>query len=56
MHYAKNMVGAITAQYDVSLVKRYFRLSKHRKPGRIKKATLGTMLAIELLVGVFAYA
>lgn len=51
MHYAKNMVGAAPANQDAPLWKRYFRLSNHKKPGRIKRA-FGTL---ELLVGVFAY-
>lgn len=51
MHSAKNMVGSITANYDVSLWKRYFRVSNHKKAGFIRK-TIGSL---ELLVGVFAY-
>lgn len=55
MHSAKNMVGELRANYSVGLIKRYFRLSKHQKPGRIKRAALGMMLALELRAGVFAY-
>lgn len=55
MHYAKNMVGAVLATYDVPVWKRYFRMSKHQKPGRIKRVALGVMLALELRAGVFAY-
>lgn len=54
MHYEKYMVGARPANYNSPLWKRYFRLSKHQQPGRIKKAVLGLMLALEMKAGVFA--
>lgn len=56
MHYAKNMVGAATANYDVSIWKRYFRLSKHKQPGRIMKAIVGFVTAAEIGLGVTVYA
>lgn len=56
MHRANNMVGEIvTASYNVSLVKRYFRMSKHVKPGFIKKAMLTLTTAFELRTGVVLY-
>lgn len=57
MHYAKNMVGELViANYDVSVWKRYFRFSKHRQPGRIMKAVVGFVTALEVKVGVLVYA
>lgn len=56
MHTSKNMVGEMKANYNVSLWKRYFRLSKHRKPGRITKSVMGAIIALEIMAGVFAYA
>lgn len=56
MHHAKNMVGELKASYSTSLWKRYFRVAKHNKPGRIKKAIIGAVMALELKVGVIAYA
>lgn len=56
MHYAKNMVGALESNYDVSIFRRYFRFSKHRRPGRVVKSFISTLIAVELMLGVFAYA
>lgn len=56
MHYAKNMVGEVKATYAAPMWKRYFRVAKHNKPGRIKKAIIGAVMALELKVGVIAYA
>lgn len=52
MHYAWNMVGAVESNYKTSLFRRYFRLSKHRRPGRITKSILITLTALELRIGV----
>lgn len=55
MHRAKNMVGEMTANYDVSLFKRYFRMSKHVKPGFIRKSIIVVTAALEMRVGVLLY-
>lgn len=56
MHNAKYMVGECKANYNVSLVKRYFRMSKHSKPGMFKKALINFVAALEVKVGVTVYA
>lgn len=56
MHSAQNMVGECKANYDVSLFRRYFRMSKHTKPGFIKTAMLKFAVACELKMGVVVYA
>lgn len=56
MHHANNMVGEIRAAHSASLWRRYFRISKHRKPGKLTKTILGMVAAVELKVGVLAYA
>lgn len=55
--HERHLVGTpMTANYDKPLWQRYFRVSKHSKPGWFKKAVINTVMAIELKVGVVAYA
>lgn len=55
MHRAMNMVGERRPHYDVSVWKRYLRLSKHRQPGSIMKAVVGLVAVIEMKLGVIVY-
>lgn len=53
----RHLVGqSVTAVRDASLWSRYFRMSKHVKPGWFKKAVVGLVMTVELKVGVVAYA
>lgn len=55
MHFEWNMIGGVPAHYNVSLACRYFRLAKHRKPGRIVKNLLGIFIVIQIMLGVWTY-
>lgn len=55
MHHAKNMVGEQRANYDVSLWRRYFRRSRHNKPGSIRNSVHAMISAISIPVGVLIY-
>ena len=55
MHNAKNMVGELKAARNAPLWKRYFRMSKHSKPGFFKKSLVGFVTALEVGIGVTVY-
>lgn len=55
MHRARNMVGELRASHNVSVWKRYLRMSKHRQPGSVMKTIVNLVVAIEVKLGVVVY-